>query len=843
MARDVPGAQISTAVFRLVLMSVPTEKMSLTTLQEEASPLPAECACTPEPGHTLMTDALSPEDMRLLFQLQVRNSELRSALNLEEEELPQVDSQTDEFVEQLRQVAAEGHGLESELQSLEQELVKMTPKLTEAGGAVFCRHSYRKWTARRQSSNMRKAMKLQLFEGILRTVREHVCAFLPGSTKAGVAESFERRAFITVPQTEPCRPSMDTGEAGLFLVELAEVAVFADPPKSVDQSEYDASSCYGGPGPGPELGRLYKGDIVAAQACDAASPSEDWLRLLFDNPVRRLVVLGSTWHSEDSEEQLGSTDQESDDSQEDGTRLARVEGASCLAGGYVLRRHVLVGSMLTWAGPLRPQVGAEVCNGDKDLPQEAGLWPRDVLERFRATGVRPQWHDAPGEDALALYGEMTRHQVEEGLRSTAMFLSRAEAVLVVVGEMSADSAASHAPGRERWQGLFDDYTFEQMCTRQAFVESPESAWDFWLHVCRSCRQAAPHTGSGYDILASLCDESQGPGALRVALGSFVVTTCWDGLAASTLPDEFLWESHGTVQELRCSGACLQTWPVPEELLESKRRSLPTCPRCGEPALPGIRLNDETEFRTIASRAQEARFLAWHKRCSAASQILVLEIGCSPGSEGRRRAEAFAGDFDATRVRFVRLNRHFPALPRRHSGRGVALPLCSDALSRLKALMSALEMGAFVFQDSHGMGAEVVVRRDAPVEFAFRKATHLSTHGQTADVGFKASSVLHEHRTAELGPKETVKKDFFFSDRDAVPPVVRIVVTNFFFHDRNRLLQERLRQVWSLIKDLVEAFQAHEYQEKFEAARRVAPMCLAILALCIRESRTASFRTS
>ena len=34
--------------------------------------------------------------------------------------------------------------------------------------------------ARRQSSNMRKAMKLQLFEGILRTVREHVCAFLPG---------------------------------------------------------------------------------------------------------------------------------------------------------------------------------------------------------------------------------------------------------------------------------------------------------------------------------------------------------------------------------------------------------------------------------------------------------------------------------------------------------------------------------------------------------------------------------------------------------------------------------------------------------------------------------------
>lgn len=123
---------------RLMLMSVPAEKTSMATLQEEASapplsPLPADRgACSPEPRHTLLTDALSPEDMRLLFQLQVLNSELRSALNLEEEELPQVESQTDEFVEQLRQVALEGHGLDSDLQSLEQELVKMTSKLTKA---------------------------------------------------------------------------------------------------------------------------------------------------------------------------------------------------------------------------------------------------------------------------------------------------------------------------------------------------------------------------------------------------------------------------------------------------------------------------------------------------------------------------------------------------------------------------------------------------------------------------------------------------------------------------------------------------------------------------------------
>ena len=47
-------------------------------------------------------------------------------------------------------------------------------------------------------------------------------------------------------------------------------------------------------------------------------------------------------------------------------------------------------------------------------------------------------------------------------------------------------------------------------------------------------------------------------------------------------------------------------------------------------------------------------------------------------------------------RFVRLNRHFPALPRRLLGRGVALPLrSSDALVRLKAGLRPLASAAYV----------------------------------------------------------------------------------------------------------------------------------------------------
>eukprot|EP00913_Durusdinium_trenchii_P031838 g29816.t1 len=53
--------------------------------------------------------------MKLLFQLQVWNRELRSELDLADGDVPQVDLQTDEFVEQLRQAALEGHLLSEEL--------------------------------------------------------------------------------------------------------------------------------------------------------------------------------------------------------------------------------------------------------------------------------------------------------------------------------------------------------------------------------------------------------------------------------------------------------------------------------------------------------------------------------------------------------------------------------------------------------------------------------------------------------------------------------------------------------------------------------------------------------
>ncbi|CAJ1415925.1 unnamed protein product, partial [Effrenium voratum] len=65
-------------------------------------------------------EALSSEDMKLLFQLQVWNRELRSELG--ERCVPQVEQQTEELVEQLRQSALERHLLAGELRALEEAL-------------------------------------------------------------------------------------------------------------------------------------------------------------------------------------------------------------------------------------------------------------------------------------------------------------------------------------------------------------------------------------------------------------------------------------------------------------------------------------------------------------------------------------------------------------------------------------------------------------------------------------------------------------------------------------------------------------------------------------------------
>eukprot|EP00434_Breviolum_minutum_P003101 symbB.v1.2.002728.t1/scaffold146.1/size298692/9 len=543
---------------------------------------------------------------------------------------------------------------------------------------------------------------------------------------------------------------------------------------------------------------------------------QEWLRIL----EYRFCLNPSVFQddTEDLENQEGSTDvSESEDGDREETSMQVYKG-NHVVGGFVLRRHRLMGTFLR---PLdKVQLNESPVRtepAERDLPEESRIWPRDILERFVVTGERPCWRSDPGEESLALHGPMSQMEVEDALRTAALWLSHADALLVLAGEGMAEKT-SPWPGRENGK------TLEQICMRSTFLEEPQLAWDCWLHYCRRYRDSTPHSGFHSSLL-------QHP-----ALGSFVVSSCWDGQWAVAGWASHLWELNGVALELRCATACTTaTWAMPEELLESLRE-LPRCPRCGAPALPAVKLLDEAfknlnrfwrhinEAMSMQERLdtqlyveQEIRFQSFLKRCSEMrSELVILDLGTWPCSELRLRAERLAGHPPANcRVRLLRVQRSFPALPQRLRGTACAVPLpCVEALQR----------------DSDGCGAEVVAPRDAPLSFVFRKACQALSLNNAM---IKAGSVLRELRVQDLSASDIVPAELFFKDRDDFPPVVRIWVAGVSFPSRNERLEQRLSSIWSLIKDLpiqpfcgvfdaphpnpvqdlVEAFETEEYQRK------------------------------
>eukprot|EP00913_Durusdinium_trenchii_P006887 g6478.t1 len=104
--------------------------------------------------------------------------------------------------------------------------------------------------------------------------------------------------------------------------------------------------------------------------------------------------------------------------------------------------------------------------------------------------------------------------------------------------------------------------------------------------------------------------------------------------------------------------------------------VPTCPRCGEAALPAVLLLDEE---------------------GPLDTDLYKDFGRA--SNLRQKAEALAGGVANCDVRLLRVHRCFPSLPKRLERRACGLRLhCAEALKRIEALMSVLEMGSFLCQE-------------------------------------------------------------------------------------------------------------------------------------------------
>ncbi|CAK9023375.1 unnamed protein product, partial [Durusdinium trenchii] len=112
-------------------------------------------------------------------------------------------------------------------------------------------------------------------------------------------------------------------------------------------------------------------------------------------------------------------------------QLTLQQAGQGILGHYVLRHHRLMGTFLHAMGSgEQERLDAKETQKEQELPQEAHLWPPNILQRFLVSGQRPRWSSEVGKDNLALDG-MSELQVEEGLRTAALWWSRADAVIVL----------------------------------------------------------------------------------------------------------------------------------------------------------------------------------------------------------------------------------------------------------------------------------------------------------------------------------------------------------------------------------------------------------------------------
>eukprot|EP00930_Biecheleria_cincta_P056367 TRINITY_DN42505_c0_g1_i1.p1 TRINITY_DN42505_c0_g1~~TRINITY_DN42505_c0_g1_i1.p1 ORF type:complete len:620 (+),score=166.10 TRINITY_DN42505_c0_g1_i1:28-1860(+) len=128
--KPVPNIRIRISLRPQAPHMPPTEAPVAKQAKPSATPAAASNATSTECARA---EELSAEDMRHLFQLQVRNRELRAELGLEESNPgPQVESEAEAFVEQLRQAWIQNQSLKSMIKNLSRELQTMDGNQDEA---------------------------------------------------------------------------------------------------------------------------------------------------------------------------------------------------------------------------------------------------------------------------------------------------------------------------------------------------------------------------------------------------------------------------------------------------------------------------------------------------------------------------------------------------------------------------------------------------------------------------------------------------------------------------------------------------------------------------------------
>ena len=261
-------------------------------------------------------------------------------------------------------------------------------------------------------------------------------------------------------------------------------------------------------------------------------------------------------------------------------------------------------------------------------------------------------------------------------------ISSATALMIAAGAgMGVDSGLPDFRGDEGFWRAYPPFkrlglSFVDLANPRWFGEDPALAWGFYGHRLNLYRTTAPH--GGFEILRRW--------AAAARDGGFVFTSNVDGhFQRAGFPDDSLFECHGSIHWLQCTGACgAGLFPADGVAVEidtatfRARPPLPTCPHCKAVARPAVLMFGDGEWDSSRSDAQAARLQAWLARCrQREARVAVVECGAGKAVPTVRGfSESLVREFGA---RLVRINVREPHTPPGHIG------IAEPALAALTAI--------------------------------------------------------------------------------------------------------------------------------------------------------------
>ncbi len=274
--------------------------------------------------------------------------------------------------------------------------------------------------------------------------------------------------------------------------------------------------------------------------------------------------------------------------------------------------------------------------------------------------------------------------MDREIETARELIENSDALLITAGAgMGVDSELPDFRGDEGFWRAYPPYqrlgkSFVEMANPAAFETDPAFAWGFYGHRLDLYRRTVPHPG--FQIL-----EDWGKAALQ---GSFVMTSNVDGhFEKSGFDPARIYEVHGSIHHIQCSGPCLNSgiWAAEEMEIavdESAMRAvgeLPRCPECNRIARPNILMFGDGSYLEDRNAEQYQRLDHWLKE-TAETKRIIIELGAGSAVPAVRLFSERVARSESDSI-LIRINPREPTIPAGIEG----ISLSTPALEALESL--------------------------------------------------------------------------------------------------------------------------------------------------------------